>query len=101
MIKDVWISIHSIQGYEQEDEAQLEFSTEGYYYYEDGVGCLSYQESEVTGLEGTRTSMIVMADQVVVDRDGMLTSRMVFRLCGPFSIRSPTITRISSWENPA
>ena len=79
MLKDVWISINSIHGYEQEDEEHLEFTTDGYYYYEDGVGCLSYEESEVTGLEGTRTSMIVMPDQVVVDRDGLITSRMVFK----------------------
>ena len=79
MLKDVWISISNIQGCEQDDEEQLEFTTDGYYYYEDGVGCLSYEESEVTGLEGTRTSMIVMPDQVVVDRDGLITSRMVFK----------------------
>ncbi|MBR1456793.1 MAG: DUF1934 domain-containing protein [Oscillospiraceae bacterium] len=79
MLKDVWISINSIHGYEQEDEDSVEFTTDGYYYYEDGVGCLSYEESEVTGLEGTRTSMIVMPDQVVVDRDGLITSRMIFK----------------------
>ena len=79
MLKDVWISINSIHGYEDDEEDRLEFSTDGYYYYEDGVGCLSYQESDVTGLEGTRTSMIVTPDQVVVDRDGMITSRMVFK----------------------
>ena len=79
MLKDVWISINSIHGYQQEDEDHLEFTTDGYYYFEDGIGCLSYEESEVTGLEGTRTSMIVMPDQVVVDRDGLITSRMIFK----------------------
>ena len=79
MLKDVWISINSIHGYEQENEDHVEFTTDGYYCYEDGVGCLSYEESEVTGLEGTRTSMIVMPDQVVVDRDGLITSRMIFK----------------------
>lgn len=79
MLKDVWISINSIHSYEQEDEDHVEFTTDGYYYYEDGIGCLSYEESEVTGLEGTRTSMIVMPDQVVVDRDGLITSRMIFK----------------------
>ena len=79
MLKDVWISISSIHGYQQEDEDHLEFTTDGYYYFEDGIGCLSYEESEVTGLEGTRTSMIVMPDQVVVDRDGLITSRMIFK----------------------
>ena len=79
MIKDVWISINSIHCYEQDDEDSLEFTTDGYYFFDDGVGCLSYQESDVTGLEGTRTSVIVMPDQVVVDRDGTITSRMVFK----------------------
>ena len=79
MLKDVWISINSIQGYDQEDEDSLEFSTDGHYYYDGENGCLTYMESEVTGLEGTRTSVIVMPDQVVVDRDGMITSRMIFR----------------------
>ena len=79
MLKDVWISINSIQSYDQEDEDSLEFSTDGHYYYDGENGCLTYMESEVTGLEGTRTSVIVMPDQVVVDRDGMITSRMIFR----------------------
>ena len=43
------------------------------------MGCLSYEESEVTGLEGTRTSLFVMPDQVVVDREGTVTSRMIFK----------------------
>lgn len=79
MLKDVWISFNSIHGLGDEEEDRLEFNTDGYYYYEDGVGCLSYEESEVTGLEGTRTSMIVMPDRVVVDRDGLITSRMEFK----------------------
>ena len=65
MIKDVWISISNHQSDGQQEE--------------DGVGVLSYQESELTGLEGTRTSVMVMPNQVVVDRDGMLTGRMIFR----------------------
>ena len=79
MLKDVWISINCIQSYDQEDEDSLEFSTDGHYYFDGENGCLTYMESEVTGLEGTRTSVIVMPDQVVVDRDGMVTSRMIFR----------------------
>ena len=79
-MKDVWISISNKQndGREQGDST-LMFDTAGYYFFDDGVGVLSYQESELTGLEGTRTSVMVMPNQVVVDRDGMLTGRMVFR----------------------
>ena len=78
MLKDVWISINSIHSYDQEDEDRLEFSTDGHYYFDGENGCLTYMESEVTGLEGTRTSVIVMPDQVVVDRDGLITRRMIF-----------------------
>ena len=79
MIKDVWISISNHQSDGQQEEDTMVFDTAGSYYYDDGVGVLSYQESELTGLEGTRTSVMVMPNQVVVDRDGMLTGRMIFR----------------------
>lgn len=79
MMKDVWISISNRQSGGQEEEDTMVFDTAGYYYYDNGVGVLSYQESELTGLEGTRTSVMVMPNQVVVDRDGMLTGRMIFR----------------------
>ena len=78
-LKDVWISFHSINGYDDEDPDSLEFSTDGQYLYRDNVGCLSYWESEVTGLEGTRTSVTILPDQVVVDRDGAVKSRMIFK----------------------
>ena len=80
MMKDVWISISNLQNEGREkDGSTMVFDTAGYYFFDDGVGVLSYQESELTGLEGTRTSVMVMPNQVVVDRDGMLTGRMVFR----------------------
>ena len=62
-----------------ENRSTLDFTTDGYYTYDDNVGCVTYEESEVTGLPGTRTSVFIMPDQVVVDRDGSLTSRMVFK----------------------
>ncbi len=79
MMKDVIISINSLFSFEEGEEQQMEFTTDGYYFYEDEVGCLSYEETEVTGLEGTRTSLFVMPDQVVVDREGTVTSRMIFK----------------------
>lgn len=79
MLKDVLISISSTLDLDEGEGDLLQFTTDGYYLYDDGVGCLSYMESEVTGLEGTRTSVMVSRDQVVVDRDGNVNSRMVFR----------------------
>ena len=79
MMKDVMISINSTFSFDEGEEQRMEFTTDGYYFYEDDVGCLSYEETDVTGLTGTRTSLFVMPDQVVVDREGTVTSRMVFK----------------------
>ena len=78
-MKDVVISIRSIHGLGEDGEDRIEFTTDGLYHYEDGTGYLSYLESEVTGLPGTETCMEIRPDEVVVDRRGGVTSRMVFR----------------------
>ena len=78
-MKDVVINIRSIHGLGEEGEDRIEFTTDGLYRYEDGTGYLSYLESEVTGLPGTETCMEIRPDEVVVDRRGGVTSRMVFR----------------------
>lgn len=79
MMKDVVIYIRSLYGYGEEEEDSIDFTTDGLYTYDGDTACLTYLESDVTGMEGTRTSVMVMPDQVVVDRDGTVTSRMVFR----------------------
>jgi uncharacterized beta-barrel protein YwiB (DUF1934 family) len=79
MLKDVLISLRTIQTSDVDDDDVVEFSTDGVYSFDGENACLSYMETEVTGMEGTRTSVIIMPNQVVVDRDGLITSRMVFR----------------------
>ena len=61
-----------------EDTDVIDFITDGIYSYEDGTGMLRYVESSVTGLEGTTTTVYLNPEAVVVDREGSLTSRMVF-----------------------
>jgi len=79
MMKDVVIYIRSLHGYGAEDEDSIDFTTDGLYTWDGDTACLTYLESDVTGMEGTRTSVMVMPDKVVVDRDGAVTSRMIFR----------------------
>lgn len=78
-MKDVVISINSIHDYEGEDEDRIEFTTDGQYSFSGGTGYLSYMESEVTGMPGTRTSVEIKPDEVVIDRSGGVNGRMVFR----------------------
>jgi len=77
-LKNVWISFHSVHGYDDEEPDSLDFSTDGEYQFQNNTGCLRYAESEVTGMEGTRTCVTIRPGQVVVDRDGLVKSRMVF-----------------------
>ena len=78
MIKDVVITIRSLIDYGMEEEDRIEFSTDGVYEYDGDMAHIAYLETEVTGLQGTRTSVKVMPDRVIVDRRGGLTSRMEF-----------------------
>jgi len=74
----VVIDIDSVHGYDQEDSDRMEFTTDGTYSFENGVGRLSYWESEVTGLTGTLTQMEIAPGRVVVRREGTVTSQMEF-----------------------
>lgn len=77
--KEVLIDIHSIHAYDSEDRDSLDFTTDGLYQYENGVGRLRYWESEVTGMPGTQTRVEISPEGVIVDRVGTVNSRMEFR----------------------
>ena len=79
MMKDVVISIQSLHGCGGDEEDTIDFTTDGLYCFDGETACLTYLETEVTGMQGTRTSVMVMPDKVVVDRDGGIMSRMIFR----------------------
>ncbi len=79
MNKDVLITIHSIQNIDGQDCDGPELITQGTYEYaQDGVR-LSYMESELTGMGGTRTDLHIKPEEVVLSRRGSVNARMVFR----------------------
>ena len=78
-LKDVIISITGVQNFPQGSDDTVELVTEGKYSYRDGRGELSYMESELTGMQGTRTSFTFTPTEVVLSREGTLTSKMIFR----------------------
>ena len=89
-IQDVIITIKSAQTVDGEDD-KLEFITQGTLMLaEDGVR-LSYTESELTGLDGTRTDFLITDGAVILSRRGDVSSRMVFRVGSrePFSYDTP------------
>ena len=79
MEKDVVISIKGMQKYEGNDPDTVELVTAGRLLKDKGGYTLSYQESEITGLEGTLTTIQVEGEQVTLMRMGEFNSQMVFQ----------------------
>ena len=79
MENNVIISIRGRQSFEQAEEETIELVTEGCLQPdgEDGY-TLTYQESELTGLEGTLTTFQIERDRVTLLRIGEVNSQMVF-----------------------
>ena len=80
MKKDVIISIRGLQ--EQGDEAAdpITLVTPGRYYRKNDSYYISYEESELTGLAGTRTTLRVKPDYVKLVRTGLYPSELLFEL---------------------
>lgn len=79
-MKDVVIKIVGTQNYGKEDgDDSIELVTDGKYSFSGGRGEIFYSESEFTGMEGTSTHLTVSPLEVVLRREGSVTSSTVFR----------------------
>ena len=79
MDKAVIISIKGKQSFEDVDDEVIELVTEGLLAKEgEGEYTLSYQESELTGLEGTLTTFQIENGRITLLRVGAVNSQMVF-----------------------
>ena len=74
----VLLSIRGEQYFDDIDPDETELMTEGTMVLtEDGM-VLSYEESELTGMEGTTTTFEVKGPRVTLTRSGAVNSQMVF-----------------------
>lgn len=79
MSKDVLISIQSVQNLDGWNSDGAELITHGSYdYASDGIR-FSYMESELTGLDGTKTTFLIFPEEVILSRQGTVNAQMVFR----------------------
>ena len=76
-MKDVIISVTGVQQGVNGPDA-MELVTAGQYGQDEKETLLTWQESELTGMEGTKTSLRVQRDGVVLSREGKLNTRMEF-----------------------
>lgn len=79
MEKQVIISIKGMQEFEQAGKDRIELVTQGSLRRDKGILTLCYAESELTGLEGTTTTIQVEPERVTMLRTGQVNTQMVFQ----------------------
>ena len=80
MKKDVIISIRGLQEQDGEAGDPITLVTPGRYYRKNDSYYISYEESELTGLAGTRTTLRIKPDYVKLVRTGLYPSELLFEL---------------------
>lgn len=78
-MRDVIISITGVQNDPNGGKDSVELVTTGQYGIENDEIRFTYEESELTGLDGTRTTFTISPMGVVLRREGSLNSEMVFQ----------------------
>lgn len=79
MKREVVLSIQGRQKYADQEPEIIELVTNGTMAFRDGGWDITYQESELTGLEGVTTTFRVEPGKVILTRTGKLQSQMVFQ----------------------
>jgi uncharacterized beta-barrel protein YwiB (DUF1934 family) len=78
MNKNVIISVKGIQTSVNKDTNTLELVTEGRYYKKGNTYYVTYKESEVTGMEGTTTTLKISNGIVTLMRFGAVNAQFIF-----------------------
>jgi len=77
----VLIRVKGMQEYDGAEQDGAELVTDGTLArLDDGALRLCYQESALTGMEGTETAFLIRPDQVTLTRTGACNSQMIFQL---------------------
>lgn len=74
----VVLSIRGSQSYLDQEPEVIELVTEGVMEKRVDGWNLSYEESDLTGLQGVTTTFIIEPGKIILDRTGKLSSQMVF-----------------------
>ncbi len=78
MMHKVMLSIRGRQKYMDQEPDTIELVTEGTMEFRDGGWDVCYLESDLTGLEGVKTTFRVEPQQIMLTRTGKLNSQMIF-----------------------
>ncbi len=80
MEKTILLTIKGCQTEPTGEENTIELITRGKLYKIDDSDMykIEYEESEISGLEGSKTMIFVQGDQILMERDGTYPSKIVF-----------------------
>ncbi|MDF2672380.1 MAG: hypothetical protein K0R09_645 [Clostridiales bacterium] len=78
MNRKVLISVKTVQFLDGQPE-EIELITEGEYYKDGNEYFASYDESEISGMEGTKTTMKIENDALAIIRQGTTNSNLIFK----------------------
>lgn len=76
--KEVIISVKGTQNNGKGEPSLLELVTEGKYNKNDHEYQVTYNETEITGMQGTTTTISISPKKVVLTRIGAINSQLVF-----------------------
>lgn len=79
MKQNVVLSVRGTQRYGDQPPETIELVTEGIMEFASGGWNISYQETELTGMQGVTTTFRVEPGKVALLRTGTLNSKMVFQ----------------------
>lgn len=79
MKKSAVLTIRGRQSYLDQEPEIIELVTEGTLEKDGNAWCVSYEESDLTGLKGTNTTFRVEPGMITLTRKGPLNSQMVFQ----------------------
>ena len=81
--ENVILRIHTLQGGGPDEDMEMRFVTEGERWTDEAGTHLKYTESEISGLDGTRTEIILHNGTVAVHRDGEFGTDFLFEMGKP------------------
>lgn len=79
MKKDVIIKINSSQEYDNEENDEISFVTQGRFYKKKNNYYIKYDESSLYEGEGTKTTLKIENDMVTLMRTGAFSTHMFFK----------------------
>lgn len=77
-MKRVTISVHTLQRNEAGEEDTMQLTTKGVYEEKDNLRILRYNESELTGMKGTLTTIELHPEHLALIRTGKVIQHQEF-----------------------